>query len=46
MKNISSALANYPEKRSFFDRLLGTRYSKEEVNRQLLREYFHGKMFG
>lgn len=43
---IGAALANYPEERSFWKRMLGMRYSKEEVNRQLLREYFHGKMFG
>ncbi len=45
ISKLSAALTGQNEKRSFFGRIFGNGYKKEEVNRQLLREDFYKSMF-
>ena len=46
VKKIGYAMVNATEERSFWKKFAGGKFSKEEINRQLLREHFHGGMFG
>lgn len=45
IRKLSSALTNQEEKPGFFKRLFLTGFSRDEVNRQLLREHFYRRVF-
>ncbi len=45
VRKLSAALTNQDEKPGFFKRFFLRRFSRDEVNRQLLREHFYRRVF-